>query len=363
MSKNAELNTAGRSKMDEFYTSYDDVAAELHYYRSTLAGKTVLCNCDDPVESNFVLFFLNNFHNLGLERVIATCCEDPALGRSTWVGGFPVPASYSRGGAYYASVTEVPDDFESSRDYRELFGMTGNELRRLAGNGDFRSPECADAINEADVLVTNPPFSLFRDYLRLATGKKKSFLIIGNVNALTYKDVFPLFRDRKLWLGSSIHSGDRAFYVPDSYPLDAAGCGIDALGRRYVRVKGVRWFTNLASDGGFKHLALTRAYNPDAYPIFDNYNAINVNRTSSIPCDYPGFMGVPITFLDKYCPDQFEILMLANGNARTNTDPAVLRAVGYRRHPRDKGGVGMVKGKRTYARVLIRNRNPKAMRA
>lgn len=346
--------------MDDFYTAYEDVDAELRYYKKSFAGKTVLCNCDDPIESNFALYFLNNFRDFGLGRLIVTSYEGSALGETIGDGAV-LPASYKRGGAYYASVVDVPSDFKATRDYNALFNLPDNELRLLAGDGDFRSPECAAFIDEADILVTNPPFSLFRQYLGLAVAKGKDFLIIGNMNALTCKDVFPLFQARKLWMGRSIHSGDRKFYVPDSYPLDASGCGIDAHGRRFIRVKGVRWFTNLACDGGFEHLTLTQEYNPEDYPLYENYNAINVSRTRSIPRDYSGVMGVPISFLDRYCPDQFDILMLANGNARTNTDPVVLDAVGYKRHPKDKGGVGIINGERKYARVLVRNRHPEAV--
>ena len=214
-------------------------------------------------------------------------------------------------------------------------------------------------LDSSDVVVTNPPFSLFRDFMEILVSKEKKFLIIGNINAATYKEVFPLIRDNRIWLGASIHSGDRKFYVPDTYPLNAASCGYDDNGKRYIRVKGIRWYTNLDMSQRHQGLDLTKTYNPEEYPTFDNYNAINVSRTANIPYDYPGIMGVPITFLDKYDPDQFDILMLANGNVRANSNPETLKLVGYKRHENDKGGVGVINGKRSYARILIRNKYPK----
>jgi hypothetical protein len=235
--------------------------------------------------------------------------------------------------------------------------MEGNSLVHLAGDGDFRSDECEALLKEADIVATNPPFSLFREYISLLEHHKKDFIILGNMNAATCKEVFPLFRDNKVWYGESIRSGDRKFYVPDGYPLNAAGCGIDERGRRFIRVKGVRWFTNLDTSRRHEPITLTKHYTPDEYPRYENYGAINVGRTQDIPVDYDGVMGVPITFLDKYSPDQFEIVMLANGNARTNVSSKTLAEVGYRPHSEDRGGVGIINGRRVYARILIRRKS------
>ena len=237
-----------------------------------------------------------------------------------------------------------------------LFAMSGNSLERLKGDGDFRSSECRELLKSADVVATNPPFSLFREFITQLMDYEKDFVILGNMNATTTKEIFPLFRDNKVWYGETIRSGDRKFHVPDDYPLNAASCGVDESGRRFIRVKGVRWFTNLETNWRHKPIELTRGYTPDDYPQFDNYDAINVGRTQDIPSDYEGVMGVPITFLDKYSPDQFEIVMLANGNARTNVSPEVLSEVNYRAHIEDKGGVGIINGRRVYARVLIRRK-------
>lgn len=226
----------------------------------------------------------------------------------------------------------------------------------LSGNGDFRSFECEELLEEVDIVVTNPPFSLFREYISQLYRHNKDFIVLGNMNAATTKEIFPLFRDNKIWYGRSIRSGDRKFYVPNNYPLNAASCGVDEQGRCFIRVKGVRWFTNIDSGILHKPLPLTQEYDPVANPAYDNYNAIEVGRTANIPANYKGIMGVPITFLDKYSPDQFEILMLANGNARTNVEFSTLQTVGYEQHPEDRGGVTILNGRRTYARILIQNR-------
>ena len=350
---NAKLNHAFIAKKDEFYTQYEDVAREMVKHRNELKGKTIFCNCDDPFESAFFRFFALHFNKFELAGLTSTCYADsPVAGRE-----YPLEGE---AGAYKAVVTEVPDEPilrpDGSLDLESLFALQGNSLEHLKGDGDFRSGECEALLKEADIVVTNPPFSLFREYISILGRHKKNFIILGNMNAATCKEVFPLFRDNRVWYGESIRSGDRKFHVPDNYPLNGSGCGIDESGRRFIRVKGVRWFTNLDTRRRHEPLELTRIYSPDEYPQYDNYDAIDVGRTQNIPLDYDGVMGVPITFLDKYSPDQFEIVMLANGNARTNTSPKTLSDVGYRPHPEDRGGVGIVNGQRVYARILIRRK-------
>lgn len=351
--RNATLNNAFIVKKDEFYTQYEDVAKEMSKHGGRLKGKTILCNCDDPFESAFFRFFVLNFKKFGLAGLISTCYAE-----SSFAGqAYPLQGT---GGAYKAVVTDVPEEPlvrpDSSLDLEALFAMSGNSFAYLAGNGDFRSDECRSLLKEADIVATNPPFSLFRDYIGLLERHRKDFIILGNMNAATTKEIFPLFRDNKVWYGESIRSGDRKFHVPDSYPLNAAGCGVDGQGRRFIRVKGVRWFTNLDTSRRHEPIALKRRYIPSEFPRYENYDAIDVGRTQNIPVDYDGVMGVPITFLDKYNPDQFEIVMLANGNARTNVSPETLADVGYRRHPEDRGGVGIINGRRVYARILIRRK-------
>lgn len=354
-SRNATLNRAFLVKKDEFYTQYEDVAKEMVKHREQLRGKNILCNCDDPFESAFFRFFVLHFEKLGLAGLTSTCyAGSPIAGQE-----YPLDGAT---GAYKAVVTEVPDEPlvrpDGSLDLETLFAMKGNSLMHLDGDGDFRSDECKALLKEADVVATNPPFSLFREYISLLELHKKNFIILGNMNAATYKEVFPLFRDNKVWYGETIRSGDRKFFVPDSYPLNAAGCGIDEKGRRFIRVKGVRWFTNLDTNRRHESIELTSLYTPNRYPRYENYDAIDVGRTQDIPIDYDGIMGVPITFLDKYNPNQFEIIMLANGNARTNVPTKTLKEVKYRQHPDDRGGVGIINGRRVYARILIRKKRP-----
>jgi len=351
---NAKLNHAFIVKKDEFYTQYQDIEKEMLNHYETLNGKTILCNCDDPFESAFFRFFVLHFNKIGLTALTSTCyAGSPMAGKE-----YPLEGNI---GAYKAIVKEVPDDAiarpDGSLDLEALFAMPGNSLVHLAGDGDFRSDECEAMLAEADIVVTNPPFSLFREFIELLERRNKCFIILGNMNAVTTKEIFPLFRDNKVFYGDSIRSGDRKFFVPDSYPLNASGCGVDENGRRFIRVTGVRWFTNLETGKRRKPLKLTRTYSLSEYPRYENYDAIDVGRTQNIPVDYDGVMGVPITFLDKYNPNQFEIIMLANGNARSNVPSKTLSSVKYRQHPEDRGGVGIINGQRVYARILIRRKS------
>lgn len=350
---NITLNRAFSARKDEFYTQYPDVAKEMAFYPDQFQGKSVLCNCDDPFESAFFRYFLLNFEALGLAKLTSIRYSGAPL-----LGGRSPLGEASRG--FKTVVTQLPDGPltapDGSLNLDKVLRLPGNALTELAGDGDFRSDECIKILDEADVVVTNPPFSLFREFLGQLVDHSKNFIILGNMNASTGKQIFPLFRDRKVWYGESIRSGDRKFNVPDDYPLDAAGCGVDDDGKRFIRVKGVRWFTNLKTGGRRPRLELPNKYRAELYPKFQNYNAIEVGRTSRIPSDYLGVMGVPITYLDKHDPEEFDMLMLANGNARTSVNPSVLDEVGYKRHPDDKGGVGIVNGKRAYARILIRRK-------
>ena len=318
MSKNSDLNSAKTARKDEFYTQLTDIEKELRYYRQHFKGKTVFCNCDDPFESNFFKYFVLNFNRLGLKKLIATCyMGSPIANQDFPLFAFANGLDEGKNKPYKAVVTTVYDKTGDGGvdmlDVAELFKSGENELSELKGDGDFRSEECLALLDEADIVVTNPPFSLFREYVSVLVERKKKYLIIGNINAIKYKEIFPLFMKNELWLGASIHSGDRAFFVPDNYPLDASGCGIDEeTGRKFIRVKGVRWFTNLDIKQRHEQLILVKKYDPSVYPTYDNMKGcINVDVTADIPCDYSGLMGVPITFMDKYSPDQFEILGLS----------------------------------------------------
>ena len=299
-SSNANLKSANRAKSDEFYTQLSDIEKELGNYKDHLKNKVVFCNCDDPEESNFWNYFALNFEFLGLKKLVSTHYKDANL--------FTKESPYK---------LEIVKDANKDGKINKLDTIK----TPLKQNGDFRSSECIEILKEADVIVTNPPFSLFREYLAQLFEYKKKFIIIGNLNAITYKETFKLIKDNKIWLGQSIHSGDREFRVPESYPLNSAGNRIDENGNKFIRVKGVRWFTNLDYKERHEDLILYKKYrgHESEYPKYDNYNAINVDVTKDIPMDYKGAMGVPITFLDKYNPDQFEIVGL--GNSRDNFTP------------------------------------------
>jgi hypothetical protein len=362
----------------------------LEFDPDTFRGKVVYCNCDDPFESNFFRYFAANFNKLGLKRLITTSYDgSPIAGQGEL---FP---EYNEGNgrrqkpkALAVILDRVKDedgDGAVNIEDVKLF-LKRNKAARTAlkgddtyGGGDFRSAECVGLLKQADIVATNPPFSKFREYVAQLVAHGKKFLIIGNVHAITYKEIFPLIRGDKLWMGVTIHSGDREFRVPDHYPLDAAGWRVDESGAKFIRVKGVRWFTNL--DHGRRHEMInlmTRAdnvrYNKKLkgqdYGQYENYDAIEVPHTDAIPSDYDGVMGVPITFLDKYNPDQFEIL----GGGE---DPEMLRSLGVRplgaafiSAYRSAGGTGHntanmrrlcmldPKPRIVFGRLLIRHRKP-----
>lgn len=306
-SANEALNKAKDAKKDEFYTQITDIEKEMIYYKEHFKDKIVLCNCDDPVWSAFWVYFHVNFAELGLKKLISTHYEKETY-KMEYTGG---------------NDKDIEDGIKIS----------------LESNGDFRSKECLDVLDESDIVVTNPPFSLFRPFVTVLMEHKKKFLILGNMNAITYKEIFPLIKYNKLWYGASIHSGDRKFYVPDDYPLNASGCGIEDNGRRFIQVKGVRWFTNLDYKARHENLVLRKNYTTEEYQKYDDFDVINVDKYSEIPCDYDGIMGVPITFLDYYNPDQFEIIWL------DGTDISKWYGIGP-----------YLNGKKKYHRIFIRKR-------
>ena len=316
------MTAAKKAKKDEFYTQLTDIEKELRYYTSHFKDKVVFCNCDDPEESNFWVFFRDNFALLGLKKLISTHYEKGKRSYKMELTG----ARYEDGELKFDNFVKTP----------------------LGGDGDFRSAECIEILKEADIVVTNPPFSLFREFVAQLMEYKKKFLIIGNINAASYKEVFPLIRDNEIWMGASIHSGDREFRVPDDYPLNAAGYRVDENGVKFIRVKGVRWFTNMDYPQRHEDLILYKTYNPDDYPTYDNYDAINVNFTKEIPRDYDGAIGVPITFLDKYNPEQFEIL---DANDFRKSDKVKVKA-----HGLIKDKEGAINGSPKYVRILIKRK-------
>lgn len=351
---NAVLNKAGIAKKDEFYTQLTDIEKEMRYYREYFKGKTVLCNCDDPYESNFFKYFAMNFNALGLKKLIATCyVTSPIIYTQLSLFGEPenVGQEITNAKPYKVEITEVTDENGDGRvdlsDVEYLLKNKKNVLILLDGDGDFRSQECIELLKSADTVATNPPFSLFREYLAQLFEYKKDFIIIGNQNAITYKEVFPLFMENKLWYGASIHSHGRDFRVPDDYPLQAYEYRTDENGIKYINVKGVRWFTNVDYKERHEKLILYKPYIPEAYPRYDNYDAIEVGKTGDIPCDYDGVMGVPISFIDKYNPDQFEILGCSDNGAV----PDEYKLPHFKRHNEP-----YVDGKKMYKRIFIRRK-------
>ena len=364
---NKNLTAAKTAKKDEFYTQLSDIEMELQHYWQHFYDKVVLCNCDDPYESNFFKYFALHFNHLGLKKLICTCYNGSPIQGDELSLPFDFEDEEPKKIAHKVVITEVKDlngdGAVDLSDVRILLQNDKNVLSTLE-TGDFRSKECIELLKEADIVVTNPPFSLFREYIAQLMEYEKKFLIIGNVNAITYKEVFPLFMNNKVWFGPSISSGDRKFNVPVDYPLNAAGCGIDTDGKRYIRVKGVRWFTNLDHKKRHEELDLVCRYSPEEYPTYDNYDAIEVGKTADIPYDYQYAIGVPITFIDKYNPDQFEIIGMAKRGAG---DPALKSKVytkdDYPNYsdlnatPTLMDSQGVLHN--TYPRILIRNKHPR----
>ena len=371
----SDLQAAKIAKQDEFYTQLDDIAAELKYYKQHFKGKVVLCNCDDPYESNFFKYFALNFNQLGLKKLIATCYNGSPIAGDELPLLFEIEESEPKKIAYKVEITEVQDYNNDGAvnlaDVQYLIQNDKNVLSLLKGNGDFRSQECIELLKEADIVVTNPPFSLFREYVAQLVKYDKKFLIIGNQNALTYKECFKLVKENNMWLGVSIHSGDREFMIPPTYEVRSKSLRVDEKGNRYIRVVGVRWFTNLDYPQRHEDLDLYKQYTPEEYPTYENYDAINVNKTGEIPIDFEGIMGVPITFMDKYNPDQFEILGMCE-----NEDLYALKTKVYTTaeckqayfakfgkngtYDLNASGVILKDGiqEKVYQRILIRNKKP-----
>jgi hypothetical protein len=334
-SSKSDLGAAKAAKQDEFYTQLSDIEKELRHYTAHFKNKTVLCNCDDPRVSNFFKFFLNNFEKLALKKLIATCYQNDK------------PDLFSQHKAAHGIYFEYSGEQKKQRlpDFAKI------EPRKLKSDGDFRSEECVNLLKQADIVVTNPPFSLFREYVAQLVKYQKKFLIIGHMNALHYKEIFTLIKDDKVWLGESIHSGDREFGVPEHYPLQAATYRVDEKGNKYIRVKGVRWYTNLDNPNRHAELALFKKYSAADYPRYDNLDAIEVGKTSEIPCDYDGWMGVPDAFLDKYNPDQFELIGIPFGDLG--------KAIGVTRNHRGRTDIAITKDGKSrspYSRIIIKRK-------
>jgi Adenine-specific methyltransferase EcoRI len=304
-SLNTTLSKANKAKNDEFYTQLTDVEKELRHYTDQFRGKVVLCNCDDPYESAFFKYFAANFNQFGLKKLIATCYAGSP------VSGTKLPLSVLSGKSYRVDITEVPDaNGDGSVNLLDVEWLLKNKpiYAPLEGDGDFRSPECAALLDEADIVVTNPPFSLFREFIAMLVEHGKQFLVLGSLNAITYKNIFRLIMEDRLWLGYS-NGGKKWFRVPDSYDHTTTEAAIKVEGGvRYLSLNNITWYTNLDTSKRHEFITLYKQYSPREYPTYTNYPAIEVSRVADIPMDYDDAMGVPITFLDKYNPEQFEIL-------------------------------------------------------
>lgn len=337
---NKNLNAAKEAKKDEFYTQLEDINNELRHYREHFRGKTVLCNCDDPRVSNFFTYFAYNFEFLGLKRLITTCYKNQDMDL------------FSQNKSEQAIYLIYDGDKNGNHvpDAEEI------GIHPLKGDGDFRSKECIELLKQADIVVTNPPFSLFREYVAQLIEYDKKFLIIGNKNAIHYKEIFPFIKSNKIWVGCTPMSQDLLFEWPKEQQEEALAGGKNGSKFRIINGKVFGrspsiWFTNLDIKKRHEDMILYKRYTPDEYPQYDNYNAIDVRKVEEIPCDYDGIMGVPDTFLDKFNPDQFEIIGLGSGD--------LAKQAGVTKNYRGRTDLAYTIGdkhKCPYSRILIRRK-------
>ena len=344
-SLNKNLHSARTAKTDEFYTQLVDIEKELKHYKDQFRGKVVYCNCDDPFESNFFKYFAANFNALGLKKLITT-----SYVKSPIVGGqlplFEVEGLKPSGKEpFKIEIKKVPDTDKDGAinldDVEYLLKHDKNTATPLKGNGDFRSEECIKLLKEADIVVTNPPFSLFREYVAQLMEHKKKFLILGDQNAITYKETFSYVKDDKLWVGYD-NGGTKWFQVPMNYDISTESRKKIVNGVKYFSMGRILWFTNLDTTKRHENIVLYKKYTPEEFPKYDNYDVINVDKVSDIPMNYNSVMGVPITFVDKYNPKQFQILGVANS----------ARWIGYK-------CLTIIQGRKIYNRILIKNKKVK----
>lgn len=339
------LQTAKLSKKDEFYTQLADIERELKHYKQHFKNKVIYCNCDDPRLSNFFHYFSYNFEKLGLKKLITTCYKNQDMDL------------FSQNTSEQAIYLEYEGDTNGNNipDPKEI------GIKHLKSDGDFRSKECIELLKKSDIVVTNPPFSLFREYVAQLIENNKKFIIIGHQNAISYREIFKLIKENKMWLGNGFKGGAAHFINKHYEDYAAAGDHIEGM----IRVSGVVWFTNLDIAKRHEDLILYKQYTPEEYTKYENLDAINVNKTSDIPVDYKGLMGVPITFLDKYNPDQFEIIGLgiSNSGLEIGVKPYKDEHKKYRKEIQKRGAVDgdlyMMKNgivEVPYARIIIRNK-------
>ncbi len=338
---NNNLHAARNLRDDEFYTTYESIVEELSHYKHHFNGKVVLCNCDDPFESNFSKYFLKNFNVLGLARLICTSYKGSQV-IATQLNLFDEQNDVvvNRHG-YVMDISYIADgDNEFADDFIENWIRRKSPIKRLKGNGDFRSKECLSYLKQADIIVTNPPFSLFKELVAILVKNKKKYLLVGNQNALTYKEIFPLIQNNEAWTGYRF--GDMKFRVPPDSAPRKTRFWIDETGQKWRSLGNAMWLTNLDIERRHQLLELTKRYSPEEYPTYDNYDAINVRRVDDIPMDYTGIMGVPITIINKYNPEQFELVGEANHGSDNEYD--LFKP--------------LINGKLLFKRILIRNKMP-----
>lgn len=337
--KNTNLQVAKKARDDEFYTTYETIEKEIMYYVHHFENKTVLCNCDDPYESNFCRFFLKNFNILKLKRLICTSYSSSKIASTQLDLSDVEKGKMCAGNGYVLDVYKFSDmDCELSDEYIYQFLSNRKIIKRLDGDGDFRSPECIEYLKESDIVVTNPPFSLFKEIVAEIIKYKKQFLIIGNQNALTYKEIFPLIQNNEVWTGYQF--GEMKFRVPESSEPRSTRYWVDETGQKWRSLGNAMWLTNLDNDRRHKELPLTKEYSPEEYPKYDLFDAIHVRTITDIPYDYDGVMGVPITIINRYNCDQFEIVGEANHGSDNEYD--LFKPT--------------INGKEIFKRILIRNK-------
>jgi len=351
-SLNTNLHKAHRAKKDEFYTQLVDIEKELKHYKEQFRNKVVYCNCDDPFESNFFKYFAANFNALGLKKLITTSyAGSPIVGGQLSLFDVEGLKTAKKKEPLKIEINEVKD-FNSDgaislKDIEWLLKHDANTVMSLKGDGDFRSEECIELLKKADIVVTNPPFSLFREYVAQLVEYDKKFLILGDQNAITYKEIFKLIKENKLWLGYD-NGGTKWFQVPDDYDIPTESRKKIVNGVKYFSMGRILWYTNLDTTKRHEELTLYKKYNPKEYPKYDNYDAIEVSRYSDIPMDYDGVMGVPITFLNKYNPDQFEIIWTTDRGGDGMLEDIKL--------PHTRYDAPVINGQGIYKRIFIRNK-------
>ena len=358
---NKNLNAAKAAKLDDFYTQMTDIERELQHYWPHFRGKVVFCNCDDPYESNFFKYFALHFNHLGLKKLICTCYNGSPVQGNELVIDFGDFSDTPKKVAYKVVITEVKDlNGDGAVDLSDVRYLLQNDKNVISilKTGDFRDPECIELLKEADIVVTNPPFSLFREYIAQLMEYGKKFLIIGNMNAIHYKEIFPLIKDNKIWTGyKPFGGGMNMIQISEGFdPTKTKSYTINERGQIIKNIMGCIWFTNLDIRKRHEDLDLVCKFSPEEYPQYDNYNAIDVSRVQDIPFDYEGIMGVPDTILGQFNPDQFEIIGLGCGDLG--------KQAGVSKNYRGRTDLAYTKNGKSkcpYSRIIIRNKKPKTI--